>query len=169
MWDTKVIALPDYFVRKIAGYHAGVRLSKMVKWYDHNTPLNINIQRHPYVFGGVINGGQGDPLSGGDYRYWCGVPPSSTFRKGYAQCRCCGQVVITKVERKEHKKGGCGSKLEDAYKMLRRSTECIICKLATHRKVYGLPMCCKDCEFEWEFTTATPAVLRYVLEEVGNA
>jgi hypothetical protein len=161
-----MIQLPDYFVRKVAGYPAGIRMPKMEKWYADNWPKGfVNSHNHTHY---PILSTEGDPLSGGDYRYWCGVPAATMFRKGYAQCRCCGEVVVHKKERKEHKQKGCGSKLEEAYKMLRRSTECIMCKLATHRKVYGLPLCCKDCEFEWEFTTATPRVLRYVLEEVGK-
>ena len=109
--------------------------------------------------------GEGDPLSGGDYRYWCGAL-GSHWRKGWANCRCCNQYYFTKKERKEHKQQGCGSLLEEAYKMFRRSKDCIICSLATHRKVYGLPLCCKDCDAEWEYTTATPAALRNVLKQL---
>ncbi len=159
-----MIALPDYFVRKVSGYPAGMKMPKMTRYHQ---VLGYSYQTNlpPFKFtGGVI---QGDPLSGGDYRYWCGMPGVFAANKGYASCRCCGEVHCSKEGRKEHKKKGCGPKLEEAFKMLKRSTECIICKLATHRKVYGVPMCCKDCEFEWEFTTATPAVLRYVLEEIN--
>ena len=155
-----LLKIPAYFVRKVSGYPAGIRMPKMV----------------PFLQGGYSNFkpyipplfGKGDPLGGGDYRYWCGLSPTARVNKGYASCRGCGEVFITKDGRKAHKSQGCGVKLEEAYKLLRRTTKCMICQLDTHRKVYGLPMCCKDCEFEWEYVTTTPMTLRYVLEEVGS-
>jgi hypothetical protein len=159
-----VIQLPDYFVRKVSGYPGGIRMPKMTTWWQDGSS-STGWPRPMLPFGGVLHG-EGDPLSGGDYRYWCGAMPTMLCRKGYASCRACGEVVMYKDARKEHKKAGCGNKLEEAFKMLRRSTECVICKLPTHRKVYGLPMCCKDCEFEWEFTTTTPKVLRYCLDDL---
>ena len=156
-----MIQLPDYLVRKVSGYPAGMRMPKMIKYYEAKS------DNHGYRPLLPLLGNDGDPLSGGDYRYWCGAT-GSFYRKGFSTCRGCGEVCFYKNERKEHKKKGCGNKLEEAYKMLSKTKECVICKLATKRKVYGLPFCCKDCEFEWEFTTTTPSVLRYVLEELKD-
>lgn len=158
-----MIQLPNYFIRKVSGYPGGIRMPKMTPYFQGDSkdswrswkPLLPNLSGKP-----------GDPLSGGDYRYWCGVIASFGTNPGFATCRACGEILFHKDERKEHKKKGCGAKLEEAYKRLRKATECIICKLETHRKVYGLPMCCKDCEFEWEMTTATPRGLRYILDEL---
>src|SRR5882757_2667027 len=134
-----MIQLPDYFIRKVSGYPAGIRLTKMTKWYSSNT----NNFKPFLPFTPNLSGGyKSDPLNGGDYRYWRGLPSSASIvsNRGFAICRCCEQVVCSKDARKEHKKLGCGGKLEDAYNMLKRSKQCIICNLATNKKVYGLPL-----------------------------
>jgi len=157
-----MIDLPNYFIRKVSGYPAGIRMPKIGHYYETGNFVGRTLHDIKNMFSGK----EGDPLSGGDYRYWCGIPPSSTAKKGFASCRCCGSVLVTKKLRTDHKKEGCGARLEEAFKMLRRTKECVICDLATHRKVYGLPMCSKDCEYEWEFVSTTPAVLRAALEVV---
>jgi hypothetical protein len=149
--------IPDYFWKKVAGIPAGIRLPKMEKWYKEGTTTPTSI---------VKVEGNGDPLGGGDFRYWCGLPPSQhTAKLGYASCRCCGELFYTKVFRRAHMKEKCGPVLEEAYKVLRRTHECIICLTATNKKVYGLPMCSNECVDEWCYVTTTPQTLRYMIEE----
>lgn len=158
-----MITLPDYLVRKVSNFPAGIKLNEFTK-FQMSYPSND----YKVIGGSLYPGtGDGDPLSGGDYRYWCGAY-GSHWRKGYANCRGCGELCFTKSDRKTHKNLGCGARLEEAYKMLRRSNECIICTLNTNRKVYGLPMCCKDCEHEWEYTTGTPGTLRIILLQLKD-
>ncbi len=158
-----MIQLPDYFVKKISGFPGGIRLTKMIKFQEFPSSGGYRVA-NLFPMGQI---GAGDPLNGGDYRYWCGAI-SSHFRKGWANCRCCNELRFFKNERKEHKNAGCGALLEEAFKRLRRSNDCIICTLTTHRKVYGLPLCCKDCEAEWEYTTSTPTVLRRLIREIKD-
>ncbi len=159
------MSIPDWFVYKVSGYPAGIRMPKLPKYWEaggYRPQSWVGNLFRPSTYRE-----SGDPLSGGDYRYWCGLESASTIQnKGFATCRACGEVVVTKKERKEHQKIGCGALLENAYKVLKRSTECIVCKKETHRKVYGLPMCNIECEHEWDFVTTTPSGLRYVLEDV---
>ncbi len=155
-----MISIPDYLVRKVSGFPGGIRMPKMEK-YSLAEFINKG-----YTVTNIL--GEGDPLNGGDYRYWCGAQ-GSHWRKGWANCRACNCFYFTKKERKAHKQDGCGALLEEAYKMFRRCNECIICTLATHRKVYGLPLCCKDCESEWEYTTATPHALRQAMNKIKDA
>lgn len=158
--------IPHWLVHKISGYPAGIRLPKMVKWYSQENANYTPVLYPRKPFWSANEPRTGDPLGGGDYRYWCGLQSTSMCKNtGFATCRACGEVVIVKKERKAHMKDVCGPLLEKAYKILRCSTECIICKKVTHRKVYGLPICDRDCEFEWEYTTATPVGLRYILDD----
>jgi len=161
-----ISAIPNWLVRKVAGYPAGMKMPHRGKFWEQG-----GYKPAPFI-GSLFHSGTdktGDPLNGGDYRYWCGIEATSMCtNKGFATCRACGEVIITRKERKEHLKIGCGQLLEKAFKLLKRSQECIVCKKETHRKVYGVPMCNKDCEFEWEFTTATPSGLRYILDDVSE-
>ena len=156
-----MIQLPNYLVRKVSGYPGGIRMPKMTKFYQADNYWSNN------GFKPMLPQGDGDPLNGGDYRYWCGAF-GNHWQKGYANCRCCQELCFTKQERKEHKNKGCGALLEEAYKLFRRSKDCIICTLETNRKVYGLPICCKDCEYEWEYVTACPAALRHVIKQLKD-
>ena len=158
-----MLTLPDYFVRKVSGFPAGIKMPKMVK-FETGTGNGFKVIGLPGMRP-MMPLGDGDPLNGGDYRYWCGAN-GTYWRKGYANCRCCNELCFFKKDRKEHKNAGCGALLEEAFKQFKRSNDCIICNLETHRKVYGLPLCCKDCEFEWEYTTATPSALRMVLRQL---
>ncbi len=158
--------LPDYFVRKVSGYPGGIRLTKMTKYYETG--------RHSFFGGSKDNGGfkgmgqiqRGDPLGGGDYRYWCGTQMSTSLNVGFSRCRDCCTILYSREGRKEHKNQGCGSRLEAAYKALRRTTNCVICQGHTNKKVYGLPLCSNECIREWEFVTPTPMVLFDALEVV---
>lgn len=153
--------LPDWLIRKVAGYPAGLRMPHRTKYWESGgyKPIGAFDSRNFWER-------QGDALSRGDYRYWCGLDSSIGAKKGFATCRACGEIIFTKKERKEHMKAACGPGLERAFKMLKRSTDCIICLKETRRKVYGIPMCNSMCEKEWEFTTATPIGLRYALDDV---
>jgi hypothetical protein len=152
--------IPDYFLRKVAGYPGGIRLTKMVKYnqsgYSYLTPGFRGM--------GCVQGG--DPLAGGDYRYWAGTPHETVINKGFSRCRGCGVIKYTKLERKEHKNEKCGAYLERAYKVMRRRTDCVICGENTNKKVYGLAMCCNECVNEWELVTSCPLALLDVLDQI---
>lgn len=164
-----MITMPDWFVKKVAGYPGGMRMPKLGRYWDANTTVPAH-NRWGIRLNEILPFGpkKGDPLTGGDLRYWSGLPYQKGVREGYGSCRCCREVHMTKEARKEHHKAGCGRKLEEAYKVFRRVTECIICLNATKQKTYGLPMCSKECEYEWEYVTTTPQALAYVLDDQGE-
>lgn len=115
----------------------------------------------------AVTHGKGDALSQGDLRYWVGFRSTNGISNGYAACRACGEVCTDKETRRKHMKDqGCGWLLTEAYKALLRDRKCVVCDLVTTRRVWGVPMCCKDCEAEWSFVTRCPDALRAAKEYV---
>lgn len=161
-----MIQLPDYFVRKVSGYPAGFKLSKMTRIVEVVVPKVWTPLYGPGSASSSYQKREGDPLNGGDFRYWKAYRDSSYC---LTSCRCCGSVFSYKEARKQHMsgEGRCGARLEEAYKRLKRSKTCVICELETHQKTYGLPLCGKDCVDEWDYVTATPDVLGKILKEIG--
>jgi len=104
------------------------------------------------------------PPHGGDFRYFCGTVDRG-MNENYSVCRACGEVLISKKGRQEHRKAGCGALLENTFKRIARSGICVICSKQTKRKSYGLPFCSNNCELTWEFERARPHVLEFALQE----
>lgn len=100
-------------------------------------------------------------LSYGDYRYWCGYNNSKS--REYAACRFCGDVCVTYEIRKTHQKSGCAGKLTQAINYLGRDKLCVICNIRTTKKIWGLPICSKECEFAWSYEIRQPDALRAAL------
>ena len=94
-------------------------------------------------------------LTAGDYRNWGGAENSHC----YGSCRGCGQVIFDRDKRGEHRRLGCGHKLENAFKLLKRDPACIICGEKTHQKHWGLPICSKDCQHHFQYVEVRPAAL----------
>lgn len=94
-------------------------------------------------------------LSQGDFRCWCG---SETLHS-YGACRVCAEVISIKNHRVTHRRLGCGHRLEQALKLLKRDPVCVICGDPTHQKRYGIPICSKDCQHHWQYVETRPAAL----------
>jgi hypothetical protein len=156
--------LPNWIYDKLY-FAGGVRQKKAKRWYEAQEGVSRGGSCSPsFIFRGDAR--KGDSVTMGELRYWCGLP--GTTNLCYASCRCCREVIRFAAERKEHKRQGCGSSLERAYKRLAKTKDCIICNLATKRRLYGLPLCCKDCEQEFMYSNIQPDPLRAQLKEIAK-
>ncbi len=155
--------VPNWLVAKKT-FPGGIRHPKRQKWWESPNQEKPHFGSFHTIFTPGTVRTAGDPISSGDFRYWCGS--TSPMAKAYAACRCCGEVVVDRAERKTHRKEGCGSRLEKAFKILAKTKDCAICSLSTKRRAYGIPLCSKDCEHEWEYVTTKPRSLAYVLESI---
>lgn len=157
--------IPDWIVAKKT-FPAGIRMPKRSKWYDAENhkgafeggwpifPRQMNEVRAPQI---------GDALLNGDLRFWNGID----WKQSYATCRSCGEVIHFAKERKAHlKEAGCGSRITRAINLLSRSNRCVVCDEETKRKMWGIPMCAKECQSEWAWLTKCPPALRAALDLV---
>jgi hypothetical protein len=143
--------IPDWFIAK--GIRpGGMRMEKYP-----------TLKKEPAIKWPVLSPkSYGEPLSGGDLRYWVGANGSGC----YAGCRNCGEVIFKKEERREHLKKGCSKVLTEAYKALLRDRKCVICDELTSVKHFGVPLCSKDCVAEWSFVTRKPLSLVLAIDFV---
>lgn len=86
-----------------------------------------------------------------------------------ATCRWCGVVGYGDHYQREHGKGegskiGCKKKLTDLYKTFCVNKQCMMCDNATMKTTWGVPLCSKECETEWQFHA--PASLRFEVDMV---
>lgn len=152
--------LPDWVVAK-GLWAGGVRLPERPK-LDYKAPTT-NFGPNLPLFNPLLKGGSGtltidgDTLTYGDFRYWSGYNNAASM--AYSACRKCGEVCLTAEGRKEHLKKGCGPVLTKAFQALGRDKMCVVCDLKTPKRIWGIPVCCKDCEYEWKFTTRCPTSL----------
>jgi hypothetical protein len=149
--------LPDYAVAK-GIWPGGIRLPERPK-LDYRVTHDVLPLFNPLVRGGsgtlTVDG---DALTYGDFRYWSGYNNAASL--AYSACRKCGEVCLTAETRREHLKlMGCGSVLTRAFQALGRDKKCVVCDLISPKRLWGIPICCKDCEYEWKFTTRCPSAL----------
>ena len=132
------------------------------RWFDKGTGKTMTLEGNKVVEykGGEFaiiptpkTAAQGN-LPKSEYFQWIGarVPVS-----GFARCRACNYTAWGELQRNLHK-NGCGKILFDAYVKLRLDKHrptgqylCVCCSRATHRLVWGVPMCAGDCEDFWKF------------------
>lgn len=162
--------VPNWVVAKKV-FAGGIRLPKRPKWHDaeqrsHRATFDKGWPLFPARSTSGMNGvleRKGDLLSNGDLRYWNGL----NYKDTHSVCRNCREVHHFAKERKAHlKDAGCGSFLTRAIKLLRRSDRCVICDEETKKNCWGLPLCSKECQNEWAWTTTCPAALRAALDLV---
>jgi hypothetical protein len=157
------LQIPDWIWIKRFYQGGQVRLPKKKKWYDQNNRVSVWKPAHahgpmqPYML-------KKESVSTGDLRYWLGDEHPNVAHVG--MCRNCKQVAINKKERAEHLAKGCGAILEAAYKKLKRSHECVVCNGSTTHKMWGLPLCNKECEFEWMYKTHQPTILSDLIRQI---
>lgn len=149
--------IPDWFVLK-GVRSGGMRMAKLPKL---EKPKG-NFGYTPTLGFGPHTKKTGEPLQGGDLRYWLGANGSAS----YGACRNCGEVLFTKEDRRKHMKEGCSKILTEAYKALLRDRKCVICDEVTSVRHYGVPLCSKDCVNEWCFVTRKPTSLVMAIDFV---
>jgi hypothetical protein len=88
-------------------------------------------------------------LPNADFRFFFG---SQLNGSRYSQCRVCNAQCYSGVERKEHmEETGHTVCLVHAYAVMQKERLCVMCDQATRRRVWGVYLCSRTCQFEWMF------------------
>lgn len=90
-----------------------------------------------------------------DYRFWYGAREAQSV---FAKCRACRFNGYDPRIRIEHKTArGCYIWLVDAYKLLHKASDCVVCGERTMRRRWGVPICTKPaCEQTWMYDYIRP-------------
>lgn len=109
-------------------------------------------------------------FDGTEYRYWAAAPIEENRADSIYvyECRACGSMFTTKVDRQDHHtKLGCTKKLVAAYKLLLKDNRCVICDKAPSKQKFGVPLCSEICIGLWCSEISKPAALEAALGLVG--
>jgi hypothetical protein len=169
--STEPSKVPEWIWKKWY-YSAGIRLPKKTKPWDHEkkhsrkpvwNPINPAASRLSVIHGAKVPP-KLERLRTGDFRYWRGNPDVGFSH--WSSCRVCRAITINHDERRAHMKEGCARFLEVTMKRLKRVNMCVICGDDTTKKSWGVPLCNKECEYEWCYVATQPTFFAELLIEV---
>ena len=102
-----------------------------------------------------------------EYQFWAGSADTKALS---AVCRYCRAYVHGLLGRQMHKDMlwetttdnrritailQCKKRLVIAYQQLDKKNECVICGEETWKRIWGIPICCFECEKDWMFEEHT--------------
>lgn len=159
--------IPFYLIAKTT-LRGGRRLSKVPKWeppaardmlpaqYHRPPHIEVKPRNEDLVYDAILD------FKNWEFRYWSVENASGQCK--VSVCRCCEDMEIDPVKRKQHHKAhGCTTKLQDAYKLLLKDMKCVICDTPCYTTQWGVPICIGGtCLLKWKFDS-TPMALAEAL------